>query len=236
MLEGMGRSRTALFLASCVLGGAVALACGTSNGDAGTPGVDDPPTTDTTDEPQKPSRPAFEAGFADDGGTTGDGGTTNEGGTTTCQDPGDPGGNAGGARSLPATDDCDNDFKTVNGVLSTPVDIDVYKVSATDKGPIPPCLLDTSFSMKTAGVELCVFVHCTNDAAQKTNVTGCNAGTKATDPVSTWEGCCAVGPADPTPSWDCAGIPDDDSADFLMQVKATATTKECQGYSFSYRY
>lgn len=232
MLSGMGRSRAWLLVGAFVVSGATAIACGTSNGDAGTPGVDDPPE-DTTDNGTKPpSRPAFEAGFADEDAGDGGGTTTPEAGTP-CNDPADPGGTTGTARALPPTDDCDNNVKPVQGVLSTPVDVDVYKLSTTDK---TFCSTDTQFPMSTAGVQLCVYVHCTNAGVSTTNVTGCTAGQKATDKESGWEGCCVVGPGDPAPAYDCAGVTDDDSADFVLRVSATQSTKDCQAYSFGYEF
>lgn len=229
----MARSSAILFILACLGGGAVVLACGTSNGEAGTPGLDDPPTEETNGDPSKPSRPAFEAGFPD---PPNDGGTGTEGGTTTnCSDPADPGSNAGTARTLDPTDDCNETPIEVKGVVSNGVDVDVYKLSATDK---TGCLTNTTFPIATAGVEMCVYVRCKNEELGSTTaVTNCLGGTKKTDGTSGWEGCCAVGPAEPTPEYDCPGFAtDDDSADFQIRVAPTATTKECQAYSFSYRF
>jgi hypothetical protein len=222
-----------LLLAACTLVGAVALACGTTNGDSGTPGLDDPPEEDPKDPPNTPPRPAFEAGFPEspDGGDAGT--PTNPG--MPCTDPADPGSTTGTARALPETDDGDNDVKNVSGVLSTATDVDLYKLSAIDK---TGSFTDNLFSLATAGVEMCVFIRCKNEAVGTTTaVTACAAGTKKTDPASTWEGCCAVGPADPTPEYDCPGaLANDDSADYLIRVVPTASTKACQAYSFGYRF
>jgi hypothetical protein len=230
----MARHHAIFFFAACSLLGGVAVACGTSNGEAGTAGVDDPPAEDPTSEPSKPSRPAFEAGFPEP--DAGDGGAvTNPDPGMPCNDPGDPGSTSGTARSLPETDDCDETVKNVSGVISSGTDIDLYKLSTVDK---TGCLTNNLFSLATAGVEMCVFLRCKNeDVGTTTAVTGCGAGTKKTDPTSTWEGCCAVGPADPTPVYDCPGvIANDDSADYLIRVAPTASTKACQAYSFGYRF
>lgn len=228
----MTRPSALLLLGAFGLAAAFGLACGTSNGEAGTPGVDDPPAEDPTGDPAKPSRPAFEAGFPDDAG---DGGTTTPEAGGPCNDPADPGSTIGNARALPNTDDCNENELTVSGVLSSATDVDLYRLSADDK---TGCLTNNLFSMKTTGVELCVFVRCKNeDVGKTTAVTNCAAGSKKTDPTSTWEGCCAVGPADPTPEYDCPGFAsDDDTADFQIKVSPTATTKECQAYSFGYRF
>lgn len=227
----MSRSPAVLFASAFALTCAFVIACGTSNGEAGTPGVDDPPEQDPTSDPEKPTRPAFEAGFPDDAG---DAGTTTPDSGTPCNDPADPGSVIGNARALPNTDDCDETEKTVSGVLSSATDVDLYRLSADDK---TGCLTNNLFSMKTAGVELCVFVRCKNEDVGKTTAVTCAAGTKKTDSASTWEGCCGVGPVDPTPEYDCPGFAsDDDSADYQIKVSPTATTKECQAYSFNYRF
>jgi hypothetical protein len=224
----MRRSRAFLLASAALASLALAVACGTSNGDAGTRGLEDP-EPETTDNPT-PNRPAFEAGFPED-----DGGKpvtpTGDGGPSSCNDPADPGSNAGGARALPNTDDNDENFKPVSGVISTPVDVDLYKLSGAD---VSFAELDTGFPLTTPGVELCVFVHCANAGGAVTPVTGCNAGTKQIEPASKWEGCCATGPSDPTPAWDCSGT--DDSSDFLLRVSPTPSTSACQAYSFSYRF
>lgn len=223
----MRRSRAFLLACTTTTSFALAVACGTSNGNAGNPGLEESPDPETNETP--PPRPAFEAGFPEEDGGKRDGSTAD--GSTSCNDPADPGSNPGGARTLPNTDDADDNFKPVNGVISSPVDIDVYKFSAAD---VSGAFLETSFPLTTAGVELCVFVHCANAGAAVTPVTDCSAGTKQKDNASGWEGCCANGPADPTPEWDCSGT--DDSADFLLRVSPTPSTTTCQAYSFSYRF
>ncbi len=221
--------RPRAFFLACTAAASLALAaaCGTSNGNAGTPGLEDLPDPETSENP--PTRPAFEAGFPEDDGGKRDG--TADGGPSSCSDPADPGSTPGSARALPNTDDADNNFKPVSGVISSPVDIDVYTLSGSDT---TGAVLDTSFPLTTAGVELCVFVHCANAGAAVTPVEGCNEGTKQKEAASGWEGCCATGPADPTPEWDCSGT--DDSADFLLRVSPTPSTTTCQAYSFSYRF
>lgn len=227
---GMGRlsSRALVMVASFAL--AAAVACGTSNGDATDPGLDEPPPEDDTTSTPPTPRPSFEAGFDPDGGTP-DGSVDAGPDAGTCSDPNDPGGAEASARVLPPTDDGDNSLKPVNGVIMSAVDVDVYKLTATDK---TGSFTDTEFSSATPDLELCVFVRC--KVTTQNAVTGCVEGNKTNDPVSGWEGCCAGTPGNPTPEYDCSGVPDDDSADFIIRVSPTATTKACQAYTFQYRF
>src|SRR5690349_20989572 len=80
------------------------------------------------------------------------------GGTAECIDKSDPGGAENVAQKLPDTDDCDDDFKTISGVMKGAVDVDFYKLSATDKGPSLSnplgCRVEADFETQTAGTEL----------------------------------------------------------------------------------
>jgi hypothetical protein len=153
-----------------------------------------------------------------------------------CIDNGDPGGNESLATKLPDTDDCDNGMKTLTGTINGAVDVDYYKLSATDKGvsfshPIG-CSLDTDFQAETAGTELCVFMKCKNTT--KDAVTGCEQGTQKTSDIG-MKGCCAAAPGRAVPKWDCSGITDNDSADIFMRVRQINGDK-CLPYKVSYRY
>lgn len=176
------------------------------------------------------SRPAFDASFdpVEDDGSTGS--TTDAGEPTTCADDDDPGSSENTARQLPATDDCDNNMKTVKGVLNGAVDVDFYKLSGTDKFG---CGLDTEFSTSTQGVELCVYARCKN--ATPNAVSGCASGTLDSTSIPGMKGCCATA-GKATPRWDCSGITDNDSADFVLRVKRAAGGDACRSYSFAYRF
>jgi hypothetical protein len=179
------------------------------------------------------SRPAFDASLPP--GETGDANVdpTPEGGGDTCVDNDDPGNTEVNAKKLADTDDCDNSFKTVKGVLNGPVDIDFYKLTGNDKGGIPPCQKDTEFSSPSAGTELCVWARCKNATANA--VTGCANGVEDTS-VAGMKGCCAAAPGKATPEWDCEGFTDNDSADFIIRIKHTTGANACLPYSFSYRF
>jgi hypothetical protein len=154
-----------------------------------------------------------------------------------CIDNGDPGGAENVATALPETDDCDENEKTFNGIVKGAVDVDFYKLSATDKGislshPFG-CALDTTFEAETAGTELCVFARCKSSTTDA--VTGCVAGTETTSEIG-MKGCCAAAPGKAIPEWDCdSGGTDDDSADFFLRVRQINGDK-CLPYRVKYRF
>ena len=76
--------------------------------------------------------------------------------------------------------------------------------------------------------QICVFARCQNATANP--VTGCTAGTEATSDLG-WKGCCATGPGEATPKWDCSGT--NDSTDFFIRIKPM-TSKSCVKYAFKY--
>lgn len=199
---------------------------GAGNGDESSSGASSSGGTD---------RPAFDASISPTEPTDANVDPTPEGGGDTCVDTDDPGNTETGAKGLPDTDDCDNSFKTVKGVLNGPIDIDFYKLTGNDKGGIPPCSKDTEFSSPSAGTQLCVWARCKNATANA--VTGCANGVEDTSVVG-MKGCCAAAPGKATPQWDCDGITDNDSADFIIRVKHTASgsSNACLPYSFSYRF
>lgn len=212
-------------LASLVCSVALA-ACSTDNGTSTPP---DEETVPHRDPPADDTRPEFDASFG--GGST-DAGVDQaapaEAGAP-CSDPNDPGGSETVAAVLAETDDCDNDFKTVNGILQSAVDLDFYKLSGLDKNF---CSLDTDFEAKTAGMQLCVFLRCKNSTVDA--VTGCAQGVEATSDTG-MKGCCTEGPGHAVPSWDCSGIADDDSADIVLRVKADKAAT-CVPYQYTYRF
>ncbi len=171
--------------------------------------------------------PTFHAQFDGDGGM-GDAATTPPT-SKTCTDPNDPGATEPLATKLDNTDDCNNDLIEHTGTLLTASDVDMYKLSAADK---TFCELDTRFESETQGTQICVFARCQNATANP--VTGCSAGTEATSDLG-WKGCCATGPGAATPTWDCSGITDNDSADFYIRIKPT-TANSCVKYAFKYRF
>jgi hypothetical protein len=170
--------------------------------------------------------PEFEASFE-----TGDGGGSpppSEG--DQCIDNDDPGGAENVAKLLPATDDCDDDYKTVSGVMKGGVDVDFYKFSVRDE-PVW-CSRDTDFEVQTAGTELCVFVRCKDSTVDA--VTGCSQGVEATSDIG-MKGCCAAAPGHVVPDWDCSDLWDDDSADVFLRVRQPNANK-CLPYKVSYRF
>lgn len=206
----------------------VALAgCATSNGEEDEPQA---PSTAASSKPKKdenPAPPAFEASI--DAGDGGGADSTPSDDANKCLDEDDPGSAENVAKVLPDTDDCDNDYKEVSGVAKGAVDVDYFKVSASDRFG---CSLDTDFEGETAGTELCVFARCKNSTIDA--VSGCSAGTLTTSDIG-MKGCCAAAPGRALPDWDCSGLTDDDSADFVLRVRQPGGN-QCLPYKFRYRY
>lgn len=153
-----------------------------------------------------------------------------------CIDNGDPGGSENVATVLPETNDCDESYKTLTGIMKGAVDVDVYKLSAKDEGvslshPFG-CRLNTDFEAETAGTELCVFMRCKNSTVDA--VKGCDQGAASTSEIG-MKGCCAAAPGHAVPKWDCSGITDDDSADIIVKVRQINGDK-CLPYTVKYRY
>lgn len=175
------------------------------------------------------TRPEFDATLpGDDAGDAARADADAGGDPTACLDPDDPGGTDVTAKQLPETDDCDLTLKTVNGVANGAVDVDMFKLTGKDKGG---CSMHTEFGTMTAGLELCVFAECQNATVDP--VSGCNGGTASTLPNG-MKGCCTSGSGKATPIWDCKGITDNDSANFVLRVKPMADV--CLPYSFSYKF
>jgi hypothetical protein len=180
--------------------------------------------------------PAFEPSFNGTSGTPDSKKDPAPANADQCIDNGDPGGAENVATKLPDTDDCDDDMKTLTGIAKGAVDVDFYKLSATDHGvsfnhPFG-CKLDTDFEAETAGTELCVYARCKNSTADA--VTGCEAGAIATSEIG-MKGCCAAAPGRAVPKWDCSGFGDDDSADFFLRVRQINGEK-CLPYKVKYRF
>jgi len=221
----MSRRAPLAFLTAVVVCGAW-LGCASSEEDGIlVPGGPEEPAATST-SPTKPDpgqRPAFEAGFED----AGEPDPTPDGGDV-CIDTPDQGSTETTATALPDTDDSQNSPITVNGVLSSAVDVDYFKISMTDKSFH---FVEPELQILTSGVEMCVFVKC---KAGETTVSACAGGAvKKNSDIGT-QGCCVTGPAAPTPTWDCPGLSDNDSADFFVRVKQTAP--KCQAYSWTYRF
>ncbi len=217
--------------------------CGSSDTE-GTP-AEDLPTTSTPSKDKDGDggtgsvtpAPEFEASFEEPDGGDPTKDPTPPGGGDQCIDPNDPGGAENLAKKLPDTDDCDNDYKTVEGVAAGGVDVDYYSLSATDEGPSlshpAGCKLDTDFEDATSGTEICVFARCKNSTADA--VTGCETGSQKTSAIGL-KGCCAAAPGHAVPKWDCSGFTDDDSADFFISIKQNNNSNKCLPYKFKYRY
>jgi hypothetical protein len=157
------------------------------------------------------------------------------GGGDECIDTNDPGSAENVSKKLPDTDDCDNDYKTISGVMKSAVDVDFYSLSVTDKGfnGIKGwCSFETDFEAQTAGTELCVFMRCKNTT--KDAVTGCEQGTQKKSDIG-MNGCCAAAPGRAVPKWDCDGISDNDSADIYLRV-SQIKGDSCLPYKVRYRF
>ena len=207
--------------AAALAGGLVVAACSTDDGSPGAPADAASPASRATDAGD--SRSTFEAGLESDAG-----GPPSSPDAAPCVEQNDPGGSENVATVLPPTDDCDNDLKTVNGIMQSVTDVDMYKLSGTDK---TFCLFNTEFESKTEGTELCVFLRCKDSTVDA--VTGCAQGTEATSDIGL-KGCCTSGPGHAIPSWSCAAFLDD-SADILLRVKADGAA-QCLPYQFTYRF
>lgn len=216
--------RSKLLLVSIVITGVAWMGCATSNGDS--TGEEEPGPVPTATNKDAAPRPDFEAGFpTDDAGGNVD--PTPDGGDT-CLDNGDPGGAENTAKQLPDTNDGQNNPITVKGVLNGPVDVDFYKLSMSDN---TGSLIGADLQTQTSGVEFCVYVKCKGGG--ETTVSGCNGGVLKTSDIGT-KGCCATGPSQATPNWDCKGFTDDDSADFFIRVRQTQD--KCTAYTWSYAF
>ena len=225
-------SRHVAALVAATFAGLLLIGCSTDNGDpedptetpAAEPSAKEKKSSDTEDAPE------FDADFdsAEDAGSSNNGDPTPPDGDQ-CIDNDDPGSAENVAQVLPSTDDCDNGYKTISGVVKGEVDVDFYKLSASDEFG---CSLDTDFEAQTAGTELCVYARCKNSTVDA--VTGCDQGVMSTSEIG-MKGCCAAAPGRALPQWDCSGLTDDDSADFFIRVRQLNGDK-CLPYKVRYRY
>lgn len=215
----------ALLIAAGV--GAALIGCATSDAKGRLPEGDGTAEEEARGK-DKEEPPVFEATFEPqpDGGTNDDPSPPDG---DQCIDNGDPGGAENVAKLLPPTDDCDNEYKTVSGVAKGQVDVDFYKLSASDEAF---CNTETDFEGLTAGTEICVYARCKNSTVDA--VAGCVAGTESTSDIG-MKGCCAAAPAHATPDLDCSGVKDDDSADFFIRIRQL-NANTCLPYKFAYRF
>jgi hypothetical protein len=186
--------------------------------------------------------PAFQASFQqgpDGGAATGNDDPTKDptpaGGANQCIDTDDAGGSETSAEKLPDTDDCDTNYKDVNGVANGGVDQDWYTLAATDMGisfshPLG-CDINADFQDDTAGTELCVFGRCQNSTSDA--VTGCDQGTPATSDDG-MPGCCSAAPGRAVPTWNCDGL--NDSMNFFIRVRQIDNGEQCLPYKLSYKF
>jgi hypothetical protein len=218
--------------------GLVLVGCAASNGEDGAPPTTELPAQEKkADNKQAP--PKFEATIPGDSKKQ-DGTADNQDpappDSDQCIDNGDPGSSASLGTELPPTDDCDENMKTLTGIMKGAVDVDFYKLSASDLGvsvghPFG-CSLGTDFEAETAGTELCVFMRCKNSTVDA--VTGCAQGAPAEGEAG-MKGCCAAAPGHAVPTWDCSGFGDDDSADIQIRVRQPNGNK-CLPYKVNYRF
>lgn len=236
------------FFAIAAVVGSVLVGCAAQSSDPSDPSnpeSSEPAASDTTPAKSGDSNtPAFQASFQQgpDGGaatTNGNDDATKDptpaGGASQCIDNDDAGGSESAAKKLPDTDDCDTDYKEVDGVASSGVDQDYYAFSATDMGisfshPLG-CEINADFQDETAGTELCVYMRCektTTDA-----VTGCDQGTPSTSEDG-MQGCCAAAPGRAVPKWDCDGL--NDSVNVIMRVRQIDNANQCLPYKLDYKF
>lgn len=216
-----------LFGVAIALASVVWIGCATSNGDA-LPGSENDPGSSNDEPTETKQRPTFEAGAFDapPSQETPDSSPEPPGGDT-CIDKDDQGSSETTAKALPSTNDGDNSTHSVKGTLNGPVDVDFFKLHMDDNFGSS---VDANFQIESAGVEMCVFVKC---ASGETSVTGCSGGVVSVSSIGT-KGCCATGPSQVTPQWDCPGFTDDDSADFFIRLKQTPD--KCTSYSWTYHF
>jgi hypothetical protein len=151
-----------------------------------------------------------------------------------CVDNDDAGGTENLAKKLPDTDDCNGDMLSLKGTLKSAVDVDMYKLAATDKGRngFGWCNLDTVFQNETANAEMCVFMKCKDTT--KDAVSGCAKGTEKTNDLG-MKGCCVSGAGQALPTWDCDGGIDNDSADIFIRMRQLNGDR-CLPYTAKYRF
>lgn len=218
---------------------AVVTGCSTDNGEADEEQAPPAAAQQKSNVPSDSNKskdlpPAFEPTFDPTAGNNGPTDPTKDptptgGDQNQCVDTDDARGSENVAKKLPDTDDCDNDYKTVNGTVKGAVDVDFYTLGASDKFG---CSVDADFQADTAGTELCVFMRCKNST--KDAVTGCEAGSETTSEIG-MKGCCAAAPGRALPKWDCSGFTDNDSADIFMRVRQINGDK-CLPYKVKYRF
>lgn len=215
------RARSQLFVLAAVALGVGWLGCATSNGEPGEPEAPPGPPATATTKPEPTTRPDFEAGFTEPDAATDD--PTPDGGGDTCVDKNDPGSSESTAKALPDTTDGVDNKTMVTGVLNGQVDVDFYKLKVSD---VSTGMLGPDLAIETAGTEMCVFVNCISAGASTVK---CSSGVAATS-AGGFKGCCAAGPNQIVPDWNCNGI--NDSAELYIRVKQTAA--KCTPYSWSY--
>lgn len=228
-MRSFPRSRLAVLAAASVVG-LLLLGCSTDNGDpedpTELPAVETPAKERKANDTETP--PEFDADFDDAGGPNNDDPTPPDDGDQ-CIDNDDPGSAENVAKVLKPTSDCDNSYKTIDGVMKGAVDVDFYKLSMSDE---TGCLVQADFEAQTAGTELCVFARCKNSTIDA--VTGCAQGVQQTSDIG-MKGCCAAAPGRAVPKWDCEGWTDNDSADFFFRVRQPSGDK-CLPYKVRYRF
>lgn len=213
---------------------AAAIIIGCSSAQSTEEPVDEPlPAAPDAKGDDDDDNPKFDPKFNDGGAPKKDAST---GQTANCDDPDDPGSAENVATDLPNTSDCDNNYKTVEGVANGPVDVDWYKLSATDEGISVShpggCSRDTDFVAEDANMELCVYATCQNSTADA--VKGCAKGSPVENSLK-MKGCCVEGPGQAIPDLSCSGFPKDDSATFFIRVRQV-NTSQCLPYKYRYRF
>lgn len=230
-------------LAAVVLsvgGAALGIGCGSEDGNVNEAPEEKPntkadsgttrPSTDAgkqpRPEPDPEPDPEVDAGQPDAGQP--EGGLQPDG---TCLDPNDPGDTDAGALKLPDTDDDQDEDRSIFGVLNGQADVDQYTLSMMD---LQGHVIGKGFTAVTPDVEVCVYTQC--KAGRETTVS-CgkekDGGAAPVKKLNGWSGCCATN-ADVPLKWDCKGVSDNDSTDFI--IRASQTKDACTSYEIKYTF
>ncbi|MBI3073554.1 MAG: hypothetical protein HYY84_15695 [Deltaproteobacteria bacterium] len=148
---------------------------------------------------------------------------------TTCSEKDrEPNGSMRQAIELPALKSYPRVDQTLKGTLRGNIDMDVFRFDGTQvplHQPIPTA------TIKTAGVDYCMFVVCKKGVTQ---LVGCPAGTRVKGAfVGMGKGCCRDKPGQLSVNFNCVGTTDE-SATVFMRLEQTEN--RCTDYEVTYRF
>lgn len=229
----MARFRLLLPLALGLLAGAAACAGEDVEDDDATDAEVVPPRTGSSSSSGSPwpeesssSSGAPDAGSSSGGSSSGgSSSSSSSSGGEGCADPNDAN-DTDDPTTLPPTSDEITGTSSIQGVLSSPTDVDAYRIFVRDgSGTLVPYA-----ATNAANAELCLYLQCAN-SAQTLNVS-CDQGTVDTDGTNK-KGCCAANAVkvDYTCSWQGAG---NDSVNAYLVIRSEA--EQCVDYTISYSF